>query len=320
VKPRDPADYRTLTWMACAVGVLILQFTTPAWRWHLTPLSFYFALCSGIIAHNHNHNPVFAGRRFNNGLGHLLSVFYGYPTFAWVPTHNLNHHRHVNRAGDATITWRFSDRHNLFVATTYFFVSSYYQAEPIQAFVRRAKLDNRPLYHRILFQYGVWIVTWASLFILAIAWYGPRPGVRLWLLAVGLPSLFTLWAIMLFNYEQHVHTDPWSEHNHSRNFTSKVLNWLLFNNGFHTAHHEYPGLHWTRLPAAHEKISHLIHPELIHRSMWLHFARQFVLAPLKPSMGTRQIGRAAFDEAEQTTKDPRASKEVLRGIGVTNEI
>ncbi len=295
--PRNAADYRTLFWMACGVAVLVLQFTMPEWRWYLTPLSFYFALCSGIIAHNHNHVPVFTNRRLNNGLGHLLSIFYGYPTFAWVPTHNQNHHRHVNKEGDATITWRFSDRHNLFVATTYFFVSSYYQTAPIREFVSRAKLTNRPLYRRILFQYSFWIITWVALLGLAIALNGFRPGLRLWILAVGLPSLFTLWAIMLFNYEQHVHTDPWSPHNHSRNFTSKVLNWLLFNNGYHTVHHEHPGMHWSQLPAAHRKIAHLIDPALIHRSFWEHFTYQFVVAPFKPSVGTKQVGRSPYDTA-----------------------
>ena len=28
-------------------------------------------------------------------LGHVPSFFYGYPTFVWVPTHNLNHHKHA---------------------------------------------------------------------------------------------------------------------------------------------------------------------------------------------------------------------------------
>jgi hypothetical protein len=47
-------------------------------------------------------------------------------------TRNMNHHRHMNRPGDATITWRYTNRHNLFVALTYFFVSSYFQSRPIK--------------------------------------------------------------------------------------------------------------------------------------------------------------------------------------------
>ena len=54
----------------------------------------------------------------NQIFGNWISIFYGYPTFAWIPTHNLNHHKYVNRAGDATITWRYTNRHNLLVALT----------------------------------------------------------------------------------------------------------------------------------------------------------------------------------------------------------
>ena len=79
-------------------------------------MSCYLALSAGVIAHNHNHSPTFRGRTLNAIFGNWLSIFYGYPTFAWVPTHNLNHHKFVNKAGDATITWRFTNKHNALVA------------------------------------------------------------------------------------------------------------------------------------------------------------------------------------------------------------
>jgi fatty acid desaturase len=295
MQPRHNADYRTLLWVCLALMVLVAQYARPQWTYYLTWLSFYFAMTCGIIAHNHNHCPVFASRRVNYCFGHLLSIFYGYPTFVWVPTHNLNHHKHVNRAGDATITWRFSDRHNLFVASTYFFVSAYFQADPVKTFIRKAREKNPRLYRRIQMQYVIWIGSWLMLLVLAVGLYGLRPGIFLWLRAVALPSLFTLWVIMLFNYEQHVHTDPWSAHNHSRNFTSSSLNYLLFNNGFHGAHHEHPGMHWSELRAAHARIAHEIDDELKQRSMWWYFAKQFVLAAVRPSWGTHQVGRAPFD-------------------------
>lgn len=295
--PRVAADYRTLLWILFGVLCVGVQYTNPGLfaLFLIAPLNFYFAMCAGIIAHNHNHCPVFARRRMNDAFGHLLTVFYGYPTFVWVPTHNLNHHKHVNRAGDATITWRFSDRHNAFVAATYFFVSAYFQAFPVKAFILKAKQGNRRLYHKIQLQYAVWLGTWASLLVLGIALYGVRRGVVIWGISVGLPALFTLWVIMFFNYEQHVHTDPWSEHNHSRNFTSRVLNFLLFNNGLHGVHHEQPGLHWSRLPQAHANIADQIDPRLKHRSMWWYMVKQFVLANVWPALGTQQVGRAPFD-------------------------
>jgi fatty acid desaturase len=100
---------------------------------------------------------------------------------------------------------------------------------------------------------------------------------------------------MFFNYEQHVHTDPWSEHNHSRSFDGKVLNFLLFNNGYHGAHHENPGLHWSKLGEAHAEIAPHIHPDLVQRSFWWYCFKQFVLTPFVPSLGTKQVGRAPFD-------------------------
>jgi hypothetical protein len=101
---------------------------------------------------------------------------------------------------------------------------------------------------------------------------------------------------MFFNYIQHVHTDPWSEHNHSRSFTGAGMNFFLFNNGLHTAHHETPGAHWSTLPALHEKIANRIHPELLQSDFWGWCARSYLLAPLIPSYGTRQIGRAPFED------------------------
>ena len=44
-------------------------------------------------------------------------------------------------------------------------------------------------------------------------------GLKVWIFAFGLPAFFALWTMMFFNYVQHVHTDPWSAHNHSRSFT-----------------------------------------------------------------------------------------------------
>jgi hypothetical protein len=100
---------------------------------------------------------------------------------------------------------------------------------------------------------------------------------------------------MFFNYTQHVHTDAWSEHDHSRNFTGSIFNFLFFNNGYHAAHHENQNLHWSVLPAAHAQIAAFIRPELNQRNLAWYLARQFLLAPLLPRYGTRQIGGSPAD-------------------------
>lgn len=317
--PRHAADYRTLLWIMIAPCVVAAQFWDPALVPALSWLSCYFALACGVIAHNHNHCPTFANKRANNVFALWISLFYGYPTFAWVPTHNLNHHKYVNTEGDATITWRFTNRHNALVAITYFFVSSYYQSEPINAYIRQAKLKNPALYRRILTQYAVWGGTYAATLALAIALHGAKTGIYVWSFAIGIPALFSLWTIMLFNYDQHAHTDPFSEHSHSRSFTSPALNYLLFNNGYHGAHHEHPGAHWTRLPQLHAAVADQIHPALVQRSLWWYWFKQYVLAAFVPSLGTVQIGRGPMNPPRASTASEQGNEQVLGEAGANSE-
>lgn len=290
---RYSADRRALLWVALAALSLVLQYANPWLIVFLSPVSCYLAIACGVIAHNHNHRPTFAGRRMNNGFGHVLSIFYGYPTLMWVPTHNLNHHHFTNRPGDATITWRHTLKHNLIVALTYPFVSGYYQSESIRNYIGQAKSRNRRLYARILFQYGIWIGFYAAMLGLAIFLYHRQRtglGMYVWFFSLILPAICGVSVIMIFNYIQHVHADAWSEFDHSRNFTGKVFNFLFFNNGYHTAHHENPGLHWSQLPAAHASIADRIDPRLNEPSVCWFLARQYLLSPAIPSMGTKQIG------------------------------
>jgi fatty acid desaturase len=296
--PRYRADYRTLLWAVFMPVVALVQYARPGMIAYLSPISFYLAVSAGVMAHNHNHCPTFKSRWLNNAFASWISVFYGYPTFAWIPTHNLNHHKLVNKAGDATITWRHTNRHNFLVAFTYFFVSAYYQSEPINTFIRKARKNSPALFRQIVMQYAVWAGGQLLFFALGVYMFGFWGGLKVYALAVGLPACFALWTLMFFNYVQHVHTDPWSAHNHSRSFTGKVLNFFLFNNGFHAVHHEQAGAHWTTLPAAHAKIQSEIHPDLRPRSFFWWCFRVYVLAPLMPRFGTRQIGRAPFDAPE----------------------
>jgi fatty acid desaturase len=303
-----------LLWAAAMPVVAFAQYARPALSPYLAPLGCYLALSAGVMAHNHNHSPTFKNKRLNGLWAAWLSVFYGYPTFAWIPTHNLNHHKFVNRAGDATITWRHTKSHNIFVAFTYFFVSSYWQSDPIKAFIRKARAGNPALFRTIVTQYAVWAGFHLTMLAAAIGLSAHRAGaldavsvlagLKLFGLAFALPAFFALWTIMWFNYAQHIHADPWSEHNHSRSFTGKLLNFLLFNNGYHAAHHEFPGAHWSKLAEHHEQIAPHIDERLVHTSLWPWVIKTYFLAPFIPSLGTQQVGRPAYD-------DPKIEQEGL---------
>jgi len=293
---RHAADRRTIAWAVAMPVVALAPYVWPPLATWLWPLAAYLGLSAGVIAHNHNHCPTFRSRRLNGYFGQWLSIFYGYPTFAWIPTHNLNHHKFVNRVGDATITWRYTNAHHLPMVIAYPFISSVFQATPTNEYIRKARATKPELYREILRQYAFFVGVHLGLIGLAVGLYGFGAGMRLWLLMFLVPAVFALWTIMFFNYVQHVHTDPWSEHDHSRSFTSPVLNFLLFNNGLHSAHHEMAGAHWTTLPDLHARLAPEIDPRLNERSFWWFCLRNYLLAPLFPSLGTHQLGRAPFDD------------------------
>jgi len=303
--PRRSEDYRTLLWTFVLTPlVVVVHFLHPEWGLVLLPVSCYFAIATGVIAHNHMHRPTLGAKWANELFSGWISVFYGYPVFAWLPTHNLNHHKLVNRRGDATITWRYTNGHNAFVAATYFFVSAYFQSAWIKDYIREARRKRPAVFRRILLQYVFTYSAHVAVLALSIHLYGAHLGTRIWAVSMGLPAFAALWTIMLFNYCQHVHADPWSLHDHSRNFESKLLNFLLFGNGYHTVHHEQPSLHWADAARAHAELRALIDSRLCERSMWWFFFRQYALAPLWPRLGTVQIGRAPFDDGNESVESP----------------
>lgn len=293
--PRNPADYRTILWALAMPAVLIAQLVDPKLLPYLAPLSFYFAMAAGTMAHNQNHCPTFSSKRMNTFYANYLSLFYGYPSFAWIPTHNLNHHKHVNREGDATITWRHSNRNTWYIAVSYFFVSAYYQSFPIKEYIRKAKEANPTLHRQIVMQYVIWIGGLVTSLAAAVWLNGPWLGFKVWALAYGLPTVFGPWSMMWFNYMQHVHCDPWSKYNHSRNITGRIFNFLVFNNGLHTVHHANAGAHWSTAYAEHAKIADKVHPALNQPSFWWWVIRGYVIPAFLPRLETKQIGRAPFD-------------------------
>jgi fatty acid desaturase len=292
---RHNSDWRTLLWsfgFFPAVG-FAPYFEPRVIPWIL-PLSLYFGFCAGVFTHNQNHCPMFKSRRLNTFYAAYLSIFYGFPTFAWIPTHNQNHHKYVNKAGDATITWRYSKKNTWLVASTYYFASYPWQGKVLSDYVEKAKATNRPLYRQIVTQQVTVFGGQAVLLALGVALYGWR-GLLVWAFGFGISAVFATWAMIFINYIQHVHCDPWSEFNHSRNFVSKLGNWLVFNNGYHTVHHESAGLHWSKLAEAHAKVAHLIHPELNQSSIFGYCLKAYLLGIFSQRYRTKQIGRAPYD-------------------------
>ena len=296
---RYRADVRTLVWalifMPAAAAAQYASARLAGW---LLPVSMYLAYSAGVIAHNHNHSPMFTGRRYNALLSTWISFFYGYPVFAWIPTHNQNHHKFVNGAGDATSTLRMARENGLVAAITFPLVSAAAQMPLIARFLARARQRDPRAYAEYAAQRVVVFLGHAAACGLAIGLHGPVRGAFVYGSALGLPAVGALWGLMFTNYVQHVDCDPSSRWRRSRDFVSSMMNFFVFDNGFHTVHHEQPGLHWSQARQAHARIAHLLDPRLQESSIFGYAFKTYVLnARVRRLAETcnQYVARGAYD-------------------------
>lgn len=260
---RFAADRRTLVWafLLFPLGPALALWRPQLLPW-LTPLLLYCSYLSGVLTHNHNHVPVFRDRAANLAYGAWLSVFYGFPIVSWIPTHNQNHHRYRNGPGDVTATAAHAPRDGLRAALSYPPASSRQQAPALLSFAKTAFRTRSSYATRILVECSVLLLGHASVLGLASLLHGGWLGAVAYFGALGLPALLGTYWMMLTNYLQHVGCDASSEHDHSRNFVGAWCNWLVFDNGYHTVHHEHPTTHWSKYRALHQARAAAIAPSL----------------------------------------------------------
>jgi len=270
------ADRRTLAYMVVATALLVVQWNLASLQPVLYVWSLFMAVSVAIVAHNHNHVPLWRVRLLNILTEYWLTLFYGFPAFGWIPTHNKNHHLLNNRQGDYTITYRISEKNNILTLLSYPSISSYFQQKPIADYMKTLWRSNRPKFYLAVSQYLILGIYYAA----ALLWNWKKA-----VLFIVVPHQVSLFSVLIFNYVQHVHTDEESKYNHARNFVG-FINTALFNNGYHTIHHNAPGLHWSETPAAQKKIDHLIDPSLNERSFCWYIVRVYLLAPFHAGFGT----------------------------------
>ena len=276
---RYKADLRSVFFLLLATVLLVVlwqrgsEFSWPVFiLLYLTQLQM--AISISVIVHNHQHLGMWKNKWLNTFTDNWLTVLYGFPVFAWIPTHNTNHHVHINKEEDYTKTYLFSEKNNLLTLMTYPTRSGILQQKAVIKYYRQLWKSNRRkfLFHTLQI---ICLLVW-TIGALIIDW---RKG----LLYVVVPQQLALFVVIFFNYIQHVHADEETKYNSSRNMTGPILNWLLLNNGYHTAHHISPGAHWSKLKEKHMKIEHLIHPSLNEKNFNWYVFRVYILSIFIPS-------------------------------------
>jgi len=277
---KNNADLRTLLWMVTSTALFFFLWNSKEFIWWLYVPYLYFAICFSVFAHNHNHVPIWKNKFLNQLHSFWITIFYGFPIFAWIPTHNRNHHRYNNTEPDHTKTYMLTEKNNLWSILTYPTLSGIAQQKAVFSYYKEQFGRDWGKFTFYTFQILI-LITWIAVAFI-LDWQKA-------LIYVFIPQQVSLNVVLVFNYIQHVHADEESKYNHSRNIVGRSLNFFLFNNGLHTIHHFKPLLHWSETPAAHKEIEHLIDPALKEKSFIWYLFRVYVLGIFFSGMGTKSM-------------------------------
>lgn len=255
---RYRCDLHSVLFILLAILVYAIQWAGVLRHPLIYGASFCLPFIACVINHNHQHHPTFVARRLNQAFGVLISLAMGVPATVVVAMHNYNHHVHNNHPADFVRASIVNFRWNLLNLLLFPFVALARYAPIKSQDIRAWRTTHPELYRQVMLERFVFYPTLLTLVAL-------RPLETL--LYFVLPVLFGQWGILAINHIQHDGCEPGSDYDHSRNFVGRWLNWWLFNNGYHTAHHLRPGLHWSRLPEFHAEIRQRIAPALERRSL-----------------------------------------------------
>jgi fatty acid desaturase len=255
------------------VAVIVASYRAgyPIWWFAVVtgPVLASSAFIQLISVHNAMHSPVFWQKPHNRLWQCALSICIGYPVSIYVPVHNLSHHLGLQTPRDVLRTTEVRHRWNLLNLVHHMAMGTLHLHLLHFAYLAEMR-RSRPKWLR---QVG-WEVLAVAIYLAVIAWLvGPLAMLAL----VFVPAVAGQWLMVGFGFVQHDGCDAASEYNHSRNFLSPLFNWFICDNGYHTAHHNRPGLHWGLGKQAHrdEVVPHMA-PVLDEPSLLAYMWRTFV--------------------------------------------
>ena len=268
---RHPEDWRSLVFLGLLAALILVHWLDLYRNPLLLIPTCVLAFLACVIKHNHVHRSVFTSRIWNHVFNYTLAFATGQSTVSVIPVHNDRHHRQNQTEEDCVRSTLVRHKWNWINLLLFPFTAI--------GQVRKRKGGD---FARMASRHPGLARQWQRerLAVLCLALLLLAADTRATLLYCVLPWIFGQWGIVTINLLQHQGCDHDSLYNHSRNITGKWINWLFLNNGFHTAHHMRPGLHWSRLPEWHNRhVAAHIDPELGHPSLALSIWRQFFIPP-----------------------------------------
>ena len=246
LKLEHPANVGPLVHVGLWVAFLAVGLFAPgATAWYVAvPLIVLLALLNlsitvGVL-HMHTHRPLFVSRAMNRLTDMLCCLPGGYTGALMREVHVLNHHRFNDGPGDVTST----DGRERGLRAVWYWMS--YSAI-IQIFTLRKifatgpSTDRRRRRHRYLVDAALYVVVVGTLAYFA----GTTRFLMFYVLPFAVTQLNSGYFAWLTHAPARVFDDDPSK---SINTVGNWLNFWIFNQGYHSVHHRYPGIHWSQIP------------------------------------------------------------------------
>ena len=245
---RHPADWLPVGLVSAGVALAIVPFVVELALPALIAiwiLSFAARSIAPVHQHCHAHLALFRSRAANAVYDAILALAAGNVTAVWELQHVAGHHQaYLGRRGDPANNLRFGRSRLVFTIAGD--ALSFTDSIAIGRLRRRSTVR---LWRQQLGQLAVLAIAVVASPALAVAF-------------VIVPWLLLRWAVFWFSYAQHDDVPMTNVYSGSVTRFGWTNRWFL-NVGHHTAHHEKPTLHWTRLPARTAHIIERIPPQCL---------------------------------------------------------
>lgn len=229
------SDWRLLVWVAV---MLLLCSASP-----------------GAISHNHHHSATFRYSWMNRCYEVMLFLETGITPYAWTIHHNIGHHRYYLEPSLDPSKWQNRDGT----------VMSRFKYDLLNACLIYPEIFRIGRAHpRLLKRFLLWSAVSLAALAILVAWH-PLAGVILFV--APMPVMYV--GLLDNTYQQHSALDMADHLTASRNTTHPLYNAISWNLGYHTTHHLFPGLHWSRLPERHVLLRERIPDGLVCHSLFL---------------------------------------------------
>ncbi len=246
LKLEHPANIGPLVHIACWIGLLAVGLLVPAAaNWYLavplivTLTLLNFSITIGVL-HMHTHRPLSVSRRVNRVIDVLCCMPAALTAAEMREVHILNHHRYNDGPGDVTST--AGREHGLRAVWYWIRYGVVVKNHTVRTtFAANASPGRRKRGYQFMLDFTLVVV------LMVATWY--VTDTTRFTLFYWIPFIVTQVNSGYFAWLTHAPARDFEDDpSKSINTVGNLLNFWIFNQGYHSVHHRYPGIHWSQIP------------------------------------------------------------------------